>query len=609
MRYCEHCRASFQALRTCPRDKIPTRADIEDPLVGHVMGDRYRVLERIAAGGMGQVYRAAHTRIASLFAIKVLYGDVAYEPTMQSRFAREAEVVSCLQSRHIVRVVDFGEDELLYLAMEYLDGPSLASVIARDGRFHPRRAVEVARQIARGLAHAHERGVIHRDLKSANVMIVAEDDEPEVAKLLDFGIARMRGGSRMTEVGMVMGTPHYMAPEQFVGSDVDARADLYALGVILYEMLAGALPFDEDSVLEMARRHATSPPPPLTAIAGDPDARGLERIVGRLLAKAPDDRFPSARALLDSLRELDRPVSEIGSEPTVAAGLRHLAVTEPIRSAITVGAPLYNAGDHAGCARVYRETASSLLQLAARADVRTAMTARLELALERATGLDPTGAAWELRYAFDDLQHAAGVLGATPHATDLVAAELAVLSAVTAPRYAAGQLDLVGDYHLRFAARLAERLRQAGAEPGIAAALESLVKMGEQAGGGQRALVIAGSVLEALRGGNAQPSSGRILPEPLSSHACAELAHVASHLVQAIAVGAPAFNSGQPEACLRIYRQTAIEALPLLAGAGCQPVRRLLEEAVQRADACTNPTDGAWALRHAFDHILASAPV
>ncbi len=109
MRYCESCRAAFQALRTCPKDKIATRADLEDPLIGYVLGDRYRVLERIASGGMGQVYRAAHTRIASLFAVKVLYGDIAHDPTMRVRFAREAEAAACLQSRHIVRVVDFSE--------------------------------------------------------------------------------------------------------------------------------------------------------------------------------------------------------------------------------------------------------------------------------------------------------------------------------------------------------------------------------------------------------------------------------------------------------------------------------------------------------------------
>src|SRR5678816_3885215 len=164
MRYCETCRAAFRAAATCPRDRLALRADIGDPLIGHVLGDRFRVLERIAAGGMGQVYRAAHTRIASLFAIKVLYGDIAHEDRMRMRFQREAEAASCLQSRYIVRVVDFDRspEDLLYLAMEHLDGACLSSLVAREGGLDTPRAIKLARQIASGLSHAHERGIVHR---------------------------------------------------------------------------------------------------------------------------------------------------------------------------------------------------------------------------------------------------------------------------------------------------------------------------------------------------------------------------------------------------------------------------------------------------------------
>jgi serine/threonine-protein kinase len=277
-----------------------------------VLGDRYRILERIAAGGMGQVYRAAHTRIASLFALKVLYGDIAHDAAMRSRFQREAEAASCLHSRHIVRVVDFGEsaDGLLYLAMEHLDGMSLTSVISRDGPLASRRAANVTRQIAVGLAHAHERGIVHRDLKADNVMLVEEDDEPEVVKLLDFGVARMRNDARLTQIGQVIGTPPYMAPEQFMGADVDARADLYALGVITYEMLAGSPPFDAQSVIELADQHLQSPPPPIRDKNPNADVpAGLEATVHRLLAKSPGDRYPSARAVLAALRPSTRSAS------------------------------------------------------------------------------------------------------------------------------------------------------------------------------------------------------------------------------------------------------------------------------------------------------------
>jgi len=306
VRYCEVCRASFQALRTCPRDRAATRADLGDPLLGHVLGDRYRVLERISAGGMGQVYRAVHSRIASMFALKVLYGDIAHDKQMRSRFEREAEAMSCLQSRHIVRVIDFGEspEGLLYLVMEYLDGKSLSTAIAQEGAMSAARATDIVRQVARGLAHAHERGVVHRDLKSPNVMLITEDDEPDVARILDFGIARLAQAAPMTEAGMVLGTPEYMAPEQFRdAASADARADLYALGVIFYEMLAGVTPFEANSLAEIALAHVHQPPPAVRA--RNPSAevpREVEEVLMRLLAKTPDERYASARAVVEALR-------------------------------------------------------------------------------------------------------------------------------------------------------------------------------------------------------------------------------------------------------------------------------------------------------------------
>ena len=180
-----------------------------DPLLGAVLGERYRVLDHLASGGMGQVYRAAHTRIASLFAVKVLYGDLAYDEPMRARFEREAEVASLLQSRYIVRVVDFSQSDsgLLYLAMEHLAGDTLADLVRRAGRVEPRRALELAVQVARGLAHAHERGVVHRDLKSENVMVIREDDV-DVAKVLDFGVARLRHGARLTGSRGEIGRAH-----------------------------------------------------------------------------------------------------------------------------------------------------------------------------------------------------------------------------------------------------------------------------------------------------------------------------------------------------------------------------------------------------------------
>ncbi len=181
MRYCPVCKATYLSRMQCPRDGSKLSLEQGDPLIGEVLG-RYKVLERMAAGGMGQIYRAAHVRIASLSAIKVLYGDLAADADMRARFEREAEAFSCLNSRYITRVIDFGETPtgLLYLVMELLDGTSLASAIARSGGLAPERAVRIFRRLALGLAHAHERGIVHRDLKPDNVMLVNEDDEPDV---------------------------------------------------------------------------------------------------------------------------------------------------------------------------------------------------------------------------------------------------------------------------------------------------------------------------------------------------------------------------------------------------------------------------------------------
>ncbi len=147
MRYCETCMAAFQTARICPRDQTKTRVDIGDPLLGAVLGERYRIIDRRASGGMGQVYQAAHTRMASVFAVKVMFGDIAYDANMRARFTREAEIASLLQSRHIVRVVDFSQSDtgLLHIAMEYLDGPSLMEVVERDAPMEPVRALNLTR--------------------------------------------------------------------------------------------------------------------------------------------------------------------------------------------------------------------------------------------------------------------------------------------------------------------------------------------------------------------------------------------------------------------------------------------------------------------------------
>jgi hypothetical protein len=607
MRYCEVCRASFQASGVCPRDRVRVRADIEDPLQGSVVGGRYRVLERIAAGGMGQIYRAAHTRIASLVAVKVLYGELTHVPEMRARFQREAEAASCLSSRHIVRVLDFGETEegLLYIAMEHLSGASLSSVIGRDGPLAPERAVRIAQQVVRGLAHAHERGIVHRDLKPDNVMLVAEDDEDDVVKILDFGIAQIRSASKLTSAGQTLGTPLYMAPEQFVAGEIDARADLYALGAMTFESLTGAPPFEAATMVDLARAHALEAPPSVRTRRADVDP-ALDAIVTRLLAKAPDDRFPSARAVGDALRAL-RPGAAPAPASARAAGRAVPAdVADRVRAAIQVGAPLYNAGDHAGCARVYQETAEALLARATPNEPRVAVTARLRAALARAgERSSPTHAAWELRWAFDDLVSASDV--AIDPSDDALRAEIASAQAIAASRYAANDLEAVGDYYLSTARALVEWLRAEGRDAPLAAWLKDSADQAVRSGDGRRVLAQLGEALESVRASRSSALPSGPPPAARSSPRVDApwVDGVAQRIASAIAVGAPAYNRGDVAGCLRLYRQTA-EAIvsDLASDATASGAVGRLRAALERSTGET-VDQGAWTMRRAFDELLA----
>jgi hypothetical protein len=601
-------------MRTCPRDQTATRADLADPLVGVVLGDRYRVLERIGAGGMGQVYRAAHVRIASVFAVKVLYGDLAADTQMRTRFEREAEVASLLQSRYIVRIADFGESASgqLYLAMEFLDGHSLADRVARDGALGPVVSISILRQIARGLAHAHERGVVHRDLKSDNVMLVSEDDEPDVVRLLDFGLARLRTGTRLTRAGQVFGTPMYMAPEQFGDADVDARADLYALGVIAYEMLAGVVPFESDSVMDIARLHLTEPPMPIRTKRPNTNVPAdFERIVLKLLEKKPEDRFQSARAVLDALRMLRVDVEPLKpraapSLPAATSSGVPAEALQAIHQAIVIGAPTYNQGDHAGCYEIYRQTAVDLLESTLALESHTAAAVRLTLAVDRAAAYEsPTDAAWEMRSGFDDLVHAAS---ARPGARALswFSREIAVATAIASQRYAAGDLDLLAVFYMAFVEQLARRARRVNAAAHVADALETALVRARAETERPRVVATLSEALEAIASDRSLP----VVPGAATAFSvvsCTRLDEVNSRIVQAISVGAPAYNAGDVAGCLRIYRHTAEAIIALLGNeAACAPVVARLQRALEES-ASADVSTAAWTMRHAFDALLSGS--
>lgn len=271
----------------------------EEALIGVVLGDRYRVEQQIGAGGMGLVYKAVHLLIGRNLAIKVLRRRYSKKPEVAKRFAQEAQIASSVKHTNVVDIIDYGTTPggSPYCVMEFLDGRSLAREIARNGPVEPSRAIGIACDVARGLSAAHRGGVIHRDLKPDNVFLVSATDEaPEHVKILDFGIAQIvRRKVRLTAVGAIVGTPEYMSPEQARGDDLDARSDLYALGIVLFEALTGRVPLSADSPAGIMSKQVFELAPRLSEI--DPrftEYPSLESAIARLLAKNRDERPTTA---------------------------------------------------------------------------------------------------------------------------------------------------------------------------------------------------------------------------------------------------------------------------------------------------------------------------
>lgn len=278
----------------------PVHAETSDPLVGTLVGDRYRVLKHLGSGGMGAVYLAEHVHMKKNVALKVLHRTMSAKPDVVARFEREAFVSGQLDHPNVAQATDFGqlEDGTFYLVLELLEGRSLSEAVA--GRPMPvTNALEIAGQVAEALSAAHKQGVVHRDLKPDNIMLLSREDGTEHVKVVDFGVAKLAssGSGGLTLAGMIFGTPKYMAPEQAAGQAVDHRADLYALGVVLYEMLAGYPPFDGQDVRQVLAMHLTQEVPPLP----EEIPSVVRELVLGLLEKEPDRRISSADEVVDSI--------------------------------------------------------------------------------------------------------------------------------------------------------------------------------------------------------------------------------------------------------------------------------------------------------------------
>jgi serine/threonine-protein kinase len=279
-------------------------------MVGETIGSRYELEELVGTGGMSSVFRAHDRMLERNVALKVLHEHFSDDDEYVGRFRREARAVAQLSHPHIVTVIDRGEDEgREYIVFEYVDGENLKELVRRTGPMPVRRALELAIAIAEGLAFAHAQGLVHRDVKPQNVLL---SDEGEV-KVTDFGIARsLEMDSGVTQTGTVLGTSTYISPEQAGGKGVTPATDVYSLGVVLWELLAGDVPFPGDNFITVALRHINEPPPDLLAVRPDVSPR-LAAAVDRALAKRPEDRFPSMEAFEQELR---RCLGELDVEQT-----------------------------------------------------------------------------------------------------------------------------------------------------------------------------------------------------------------------------------------------------------------------------------------------------
>jgi serine/threonine-protein kinase len=274
-----------------------------------MINDRFKVVALVARGGMGKVYRAEQAPLGRVCALKVLNPNYAGEndPEFHKRFFLEASIASKLTHPNTVTIFDYGrtDDDVYYIAMEYLEGRTLHRAIKEEGPFGEERAAHVARQICRALREAHSLGVIHRDLKPANVYLVEHADEADFVKVLDFGLVKNVEGNaeELTQAGLFMGSPKYMSPEQIRGDRVDARTDIYSLGIVLYEMVTGKVPFDRANSVNILMAHVNEPPPPLREMNPNCDASPqLEDVIWKCIAKDPAVRFASMDEVLAALK-------------------------------------------------------------------------------------------------------------------------------------------------------------------------------------------------------------------------------------------------------------------------------------------------------------------
>jgi DNA-binding response OmpR family regulator/tRNA A-37 threonylcarbamoyl transferase component Bud32 len=282
-------------------------SDAEDPMIGRILDNKYEIIKAIGSGASGRVYKGKHKSLNTIVAVKVLAPQLSTHPELVKRFEREARAVGLLSHTNILVVYDLGQtdESQPYMVMEYLNGFSLAQLLERNGKLAIPDCIEIVSQICLGMSKAHNEGLIHRDLKPGNIMLIAQSDHSFIVKIVDFGLAKLirpDENENLTRTGSMIGTPSYMSPEQCRSEPTDHRADIYAIGCMMYEMLIGSKPFEASNMIDVYIKHAQDPPPLLVlADADDETTKRLEQIVHRCLQKSRDERYQSADDLLTDL--------------------------------------------------------------------------------------------------------------------------------------------------------------------------------------------------------------------------------------------------------------------------------------------------------------------
>ena len=301
LKICPQCGTEYELdQRFCPKDGSTLKSQgAATDIVGSIIADRYHVLKKLGEGGMGTVYLAEHVKMGRKSAVKVMNPGMVNDADAISRFNREAANASKISHTNVAAVYDFGEtpDGLIYLAMEFVEGPALTKIIEQNGALAPIRAADITRQAAEALAVAHDMGIVHRDLKPDNIMIAKNRDGSDCVKVVDFGIAKAANNEaqKVTKTGLVVGTPEYMSPEQLAGDKLDGRSDIYSLALVAFAMMTGKLPFPGETVQESMIARLTDEPKKLVEMKADVNwPPAVQLVMDKALQRDADLRYTSA---------------------------------------------------------------------------------------------------------------------------------------------------------------------------------------------------------------------------------------------------------------------------------------------------------------------------